>query len=70
MPELAILRCYMEVFIGRVCAGRTVDDRGLTEQQIVITIASLLGTAAICAVLWAKLKGGANSVEIPPVTAP
>jgi hypothetical protein len=70
MPELTMLRCYLDVFIDRVFADRAVDDRGLTEQQIVITIASLLGAAAICAVLWAKLKGGANSVQVPPVTAP
>jgi hypothetical protein len=46
------------------------DDRGLTMEQIVITGAAALGAAAVCVVLWVKLKGGAENVTVPAPQAP
>ena len=46
------------------------SDAGDAGQTVVITGLSLLGAAAITAILWATLKGGASNVTVPPATAP
>jgi hypothetical protein len=48
----------------------TDNDDGYTMEQIVLMSLAGLGALAIGAVLWAKLKAGANNVTVPPPAAP
>jgi hypothetical protein len=63
-----------EIIIGYLAAltGRFRDDeRGLgVAETIVLTGFALVATAAIAIVLWTKLKGGANDINVPSPQAP
>ena len=71
--DLTYLRCWTEHHLTRLTRrgrDRRRDDAGMTTETIVIMGVSLLGAAVISTILWAKLKGGANNVIVPPATAP
>ena len=73
--DLTYLRCWTEHHLTRLTRHLTHgdsrrNDAGMTTETIVIMGVSLLGAAVISTILWAKLKGGANAVIVPPATAP
>ena len=70
MSEYQMLRTYLEMMFGNVIHRAVRDERGVTAETIVIMGASLLGAAAVAVVLWGKLKGGAENVNVPAPAAP
>jgi len=70
MNEYLLLRTYLEVVFGDVIDRARRDERGVTAEQIVIMAASLVGALAVAGILWSKLKGGAEGVNVPTPAAP
>jgi hypothetical protein len=70
MSNYHLLRSYLEVIFGQVVDRARTDERGVTAEAIVIMGAALLGAAAVTVILWSKLKGGAEGVEVPAPAAP
>jgi hypothetical protein len=71
MSEYQLIRTWLEVALGDLWERVRRDERGLgVAEWIVITGASLIGTAAVGLILWGKLKGGAESIEVPSPAAP
>jgi hypothetical protein len=70
MSEYLMLRTYLEVVLGNVVERGRRDERGVTAEAIVIMAASLVGALVVAGILWAKLKGGAENVNVPTPAAP
>ena len=67
MSDYQVLVTYLTALFGRL----RHDERGsATAQEIVIIGAAILGAVAIAAILWAKLRGGAESVDVPAPAGP
>ena len=70
MSQFQMLRTYFEVLFGDVVDRARSDERGMTAEAIIVTAAALLGALAVTVVLWQKLKGGAENVQVPSPAAP
>ena len=70
MNEYLLLRTYLEVVFGDVIDRARRDERGVTAEAIVIMAASLVGALVVAGILWSKLKGGAENVNVPTPAAP
>ena len=64
--DLNYLRVWTELQLAKVRR----DDRGMAAEFIVIIGMSLVGSAVVGGILWAKLKGAAQIVNTPPTTVP
>jgi hypothetical protein len=64
-------RALISVIIGRF-VDLTHDDEGggSTAETIVWTGIAILGAIAVAAIIWNKLKTGANDVQVPAPAAP
>jgi len=66
MSEHELLVGYLTALLGRF----RDDERGDMAQTIVITGVSLVAAGVVVLILWSKLKGGAEGVEVPSPQAP
>lgn len=66
MTEYQIFFTYLSGMFGRF----RDDERGDMAQTLVITGVSLVAAAVVVAILWSKLKNGANDVTVPSPAAP
>ena len=70
MSDYQMLRTYLEVVFGDVVDRARHDERGVTAEAIVIMGAACSAPPRWPSILWAKLKGGAESVNVPAPAAP
>jgi len=70
MSTYELTRTYLEVLFGPLMERVRRDERGLTAETIVLIAISLLGAAVVGGILWSKLKGGAEQVQVPAPAAP
>jgi hypothetical protein len=67
MSEFQIVYTYLSALVGRF----RDDERGsATAQDLVMLGVALVAAAVVAGVLWAKLKGGAEHVDVPTPAAP
>ncbi len=67
MSEYQLVVTYLFALVGRF----RDDYRGSgVAQEIVLIGVALVATAAVAALLWGKLKGGAENVNVPSPAAP
>ena len=70
MSTYELMRSYLDVLFGPLLERVRRDERGMTAEVVVLIGLALLGALAVGGILWAKLKGGAESVEVPAPAAP
>ncbi len=67
MSEFQVVFTYLSALMARF----RDDDRGsATAQDLVMIGVALVAAAVVAGVLWAKLKGGAENVNVPAPAAP
>ena len=67
MSEFQLVFTYLSALVGRL----RNDDRGsATAQDLVMIGVALVAAAVVAGVLWGKLKGGAENVNVPSPAAP
>jgi Holliday junction resolvasome RuvABC ATP-dependent DNA helicase subunit len=67
--QLLVYRTLITAFVGRF-VDLADDERGQTVDHIVWTGIALLGAAVVAAIIWNKLKSGANDIQVPAPAAP
>jgi Holliday junction resolvasome RuvABC ATP-dependent DNA helicase subunit len=67
--QLLVYRTLIAAFVGRF-VDLADDERGQTVDHIVWTGIALLGAAVVAAIIWNKLKTGANDIQVPAPAAP
>ena len=68
--QLLIYRTMVAVLVGRFVDLAHDDNGGTTAETIVWTGIAILGSIAVAAIIWNKLKTGANDVQVPAPAAP
>ena len=68
--QLLIYRTMVAAVVGRFVDLAHDDDGGTTAETIVWTGIAILGSIAVAAIIWNKLKTGANDVQVPAPAAP
>lgn len=63
-------RTVISVIIGRFVDLSRDDEGGSTAETIVWTGISILGAVAVAAIIWNKLKTGANDIQVPAPAVP
>jgi hypothetical protein len=70
MSELELWQSYLAVAFGRFFDRAGRDERGYTVETLVWIGISALAVVAVAGILWAKLRSGANNVNVPAPAAP
>jgi hypothetical protein len=64
-------RALISVILGRfVDLAHDDEGGGSTAETIVWTGIAILGAIAVAAIIWNKLKTGANDIQVPAPAAP
>ncbi|CAN5761386.1 hypothetical protein BH24ACT5_BH24ACT5_05190 [soil metagenome] len=56
---------YFEAQIHSVIRRGRHDDAGEIDEKIVVVAAGVIGAAAVAAIIWTKLRDGANNIQTP-----
>lgn len=56
---------YFEAQIHSVIHRGRQDDAGEIDEKIVVVAAGVIGAAAVAAIIWTKLRDGANNIQTP-----
>lgn len=67
MSDYEMVVTYLSALVGRF---RRDDKGAIAAEYIVVTGVALVAVAVVAAILWAKLKGGAENVDVPSPQAP
>jgi Flp pilus assembly pilin Flp len=67
MSDYEMVVSYLTAMFGRF---RTDEDGGGMAEYIVITGIALVAAVVVGGILWSKLKGGAEQVNVPSPAAP
>jgi hypothetical protein len=71
MPAITTYRMLVAVLTNRLIGVEQDDDEGATTAEIIVwTGISILAAIAIAAIVWNKLKTGANDIQVPAPAAP
>lgn len=67
MSQYEVVFSYLTALFGRF---RDDEDGAGAAEYIVLTGVALVAAAVVAGILWAKLKGGAENVNVPSPAAP
>jgi hypothetical protein len=69
--QLLIYRTMVAILVGRfVDLAHDDEGGGSTAETLVWTGIAILGAIAVAAIIWNKLKTGANDIQVPAPAAP
>lgn len=70
MSTVEMWQVYVTALFGELPARARDDERGDVAQTVVLVGVALVMAAAIAAIIWGKLRDGANDIEVPAPGAP
>jgi hypothetical protein len=71
MSTFELFNTYVAVVTGRFVGRVRSDDRGQSTAEVIVLVATAVVVAGvIAAILWGKLRDGANQTETPGPAAP
>lgn len=65
MTTWELNRRYFEAQIRSVVGRTRQDEVGEIDEKIVVVAAGVIGAAAVAAIIWTKLRDGANNIQTP-----